>query len=217
MRTAIFDLDGTLTDPQQGITRSVQYALESLGRPAPEASVLLWMIGPPLQESFGRLLGEDGSISEAVRLYRERYSATGLFENDVYPGVPLALEGLRDTGWKLLVATSKVRAYAIRILDHFALAGYFDAVYGSEFDGTRADKRDLLRFVVEHENLTPADAVMIGDREHDALGARANGIRALGVAWGYGSRDELLKAGVERVLETPQEILSALALLADAP
>lgn len=203
---ALFDLDGTLTDPKAGITRSVQYALERLGRPIPEADTLTWMIGPPLVAGFTELLGGPEDVPEAVRLYRERYSDVGLFENEVYEGIPALLGSLCDEGVRLFLATSKLHAYARRILDHFGLTPFFDEVYGSEPDNRNADKRDLIRHILERERFDPAKAVMIGDRMHDAIGARTNGIAAIGITWGYGSRQELLNAGVACLVDAPDAL-----------
>lgn len=200
---ALFDLDGTLTDPKAGITRSIQYALERLGRPVLEADALTWMIGPPLVAGFTKLLGGAGDVLEAVRLYRERYTDVGLFENKVYAGIPAMLRTLQDEGAVLFVATSKPHVYARRIVEHFGLSSFFREIYGSELDNRNADKRDLLRYVLGIERFDPATAVMIGDREHDAIGARANGLAAIGVTWGYGSREELLEAGVACLVDRP--------------
>ncbi|HZW47043.1 MAG TPA: HAD family hydrolase [Microvirga sp.] len=202
---ALFDLDGTLTDPKAGITRSIQYALERLGRPVPEADALTWMIGPPLIAGFTKLLGAEDA-PEAVRLYRERFSDVGLFENEVCRGIPAALDTLHAAGVRLFVATSKPHVFARRIVEHFGLSRYFREVYGSELDNRNADKRDLIRHIHERERFDPAAAVMIGDREHDAIGARANGIAAIGVTWGYGSRQELLDSGVARLVEKPCDL-----------
>ena len=203
---ALFDLDGTLTDPKTGITRSVQFALERLGRPVLDADELTWMIGPPLIAGFTELLGGAEDVQEAVRFYRERYSEIGLFENEVYAGIPSLLQGLQEKGVRLFVATSKLHAYARRILDHFDLSRFFDEIYGSELDGRNADKPDLIRHVLEQERFNPAGAVMIGDRKHDAIGAKANGLASIGVTWGYGSRQELLDAGVACLVDAPQDL-----------
>jgi phosphoglycolate phosphatase len=211
---ALFDLDGTLTDPKTGITRSVQYALERLGRPIPEADELTWMIGPPLIAGFTKLLGGPADAQEAVRLYRERYSDVGLYENEVYAGIPGLLQKLREQDIRLFVATSKLHVFARRILDHFELSHFFGGIYGSELDHRNADKSDLIRHILDQERFDPARAVMIGDREHDAIGARANGIAALGVTWGYGSRPELLKAGVSCLVDDPQGLEEKLLTLA---
>jgi phosphoglycolate phosphatase len=203
---ALFDLDGTLTDPKTGITRSVQYALDKLGRPVPEADALTWMIGPPLIAGFTELLGGSDEVQEAVRLYRERYGDVGLYENEVYAGIPALLEELREKGVRLYVATSKLQVFARRILDHFDLSRFFIEIYGSELDNRNADKRDLIRHIIEQERFDPMGAVMIGDRKHDAIGAKANGLASIGVTWGYGSRQELIEAGVACLVDAPQDL-----------
>jgi phosphoglycolate phosphatase len=201
---ALFDLDGTLTDPKAGITRSIQYALDRLGGSVPDADELTWMIGPPLIASFAKLLGPAGDAQEALRLYRERFSEVGLFENEVYADIPALLQDLQEKGVRLFVATSKPHVYARRILDHFDLSRFFSGIYGSELDNRNADKRDLIRHLLDQERFGPAGAVMIGDREHDVVGAGANGLAAIGVTWGYGSRQELLDAGAACLVDDPR-------------
>lgn len=208
--TVLFDLDGTLTDPKEGITRSVQYALEALGRPVPPMEELLWTIGPPLRWNFVKLLGSEALADEGVRLYRERFAEIGLFENDVIEGVPALLDGLLAEGRRLYVATSKPHVFARRIIVHFGLEDRFAAIYGSELDGTNADKRDLFRMIVAKERFDAGDAVMVGDREHDVIGASASGIPTIGVRWGYGSDEELLAAGAAALVDHPAEIAALL-------
>ena len=210
---ALFDLDGTLTDPKTGITRSVQYALERLGRPIPEADELTWMIGPPLFAGFTKLLGGADEVQDAVRFYRERYSDIGLYENEVYAGIPALLQHLQEKGVRLYVATSKLHVFARRILDHFELSRFFVEIYGSELDNRNADKRDLIRHILHQERFDPAHAVMIGDREHDAIGAKANGLASIGVTWGCGTREELLAAGVGCLVDTPQALAEPILTL----
>jgi len=203
---ALFDLDGTLTNPKTGITRSVQYALDKLGHSVPDADELTWMIGPPIFAGFTELLGGAEQVHDAVRLYRERYSDVGLFENEVYAGIPALLQNLQGKGVRLYVATSKLQVFARRILDHFDLSRFFTDIHGSELDGRNADKRDLIRHILEQERFDPAGAVMIGDRKHDAVGAKANGLASIGVTWGYGSRQELLDAGVACLVDAPKDL-----------
>lgn len=207
-RTVLFDLDGTLTDPFVGITSSIRYALEKLGRTAPAAEDLRWCIGPPLKGAFLKLLdtNDEELAEEGVRLYRERYRAVGKFENRVIDGIPGMLAKLRDDGFPLFVATSKLAGYANEILDHFGLEPYFLALYGSHADGTHADKEDLIRNLLAVEEIAPGRAVMIGDRSHDMIGAKANGVPAIGVLWGYGDRGELAGAGAARIAELPEQI-----------
>ncbi|MGO8799416.1 MAG: HAD hydrolase-like protein [Roseiarcus sp.] len=214
--TVIFDLDGTLTDSRPGILRTTRYALrrlnEAMGRtaPIPEESALEFMVGPPLRETFAKLVGPD-LVERLLGFYRERYAEAGLFENAVYEGVPQALEALRRDGRRLFVATSKYEADARRILDHFGLAGFFAGIYGSQNDGGRAVKDELLGFLAAREGILAGagDAVMIGDRKYDALGARAVGLPAIGALWGYGAAEELRDAGADPLIETPGEIFEA--------
>jgi phosphoglycolate phosphatase len=194
----LFDLDGTLTDPGRGITRCIQHALEGLGRSAPPAADLAWCVGPPLRESLAQLLGtSDASlIEQAVALYRERFSSVGMYENAVYSGVREGLLDLRRDGHQLWVATSKPHVYARQILAHFGLLPMFVAVYGSELSGERTDKPLLIRHLLGAERWDEPPC-MVGDRRHDVEGAHANGLRAIGVLWGYGSRAELEAAGAD--------------------
>ena len=204
----LIDLDGTLTDSKRGIIACIRHGLRSLGYEAPDESHLVKYVGPPLLQSFRAMLPPD-KISEAERAlaaYRERFVAVGMFENDVYAGIPDALRALRDRGARLFVATSKPEVYAKRILEHFELAQFFEAIYGSELDGRLTEKTDLIAHVLAESRLNRADTWMIGDRKHDALGAVANGVRPIGVLWGYGSHDELMSAGVETLLAVPGEL-----------
>lgn len=207
MSTIFFDLDGTLTDPKDGITRSIQHALRALGAPVPEADALLWCIGPPLQQSLATLLGDAGAARDALALYREYFAQTGLYENAVYDGIPEVLTALQEAGHRLFVATSKPHVYADRIVRHFALDRFFETVFGSELDGTRTDKTALLRHALDETGVAPGVAVMIGDRKHDMIGASGNGIRGIGVLYGYGTREELIAAGAQRVVTAPKDLL----------
>ena len=206
MTTIFFDLDGTLTDPKPGITRSIRYALQKLDHPVmPTEDELTWCIGPPLRSSFVKLLGED-SADRAVSLYRERFSDIGLYENRVYDGIGEILTTLGQSGHRLFVATSKAHVFADRIIDHFGLRPHFSRVFGAELDGTRADKSHLLAYALKETATEPADAVMIGDRSHDMIGAGNNGIKGIGVLYGYGNRDELIGAGARHLCATPADI-----------
>ena len=207
MDAIFFDLDGTLTDPKPGITRSIQYALDKLGQQTiPTEDELTWCIGPPLRASFVKLLGE-ASADLAVSLYRERFSDIGLYENAVYAGVEDVLTALRQSGHRLFVATSKAHVFADRIIDHFDLRRHFERVFGAELDGTRADKTDLLAYALKTTSVDPSRDVMIGDRSHDMIGARNNGIKGIGVLYGYGSAQELTAAGASHLCATPNAIL----------
>jgi len=205
MQGLLFDLDGTLTDPFEGIAASVRHALKQLGVASPDDQALRGWIGPPLWDSFGRYLQSDDPalLKQAIGLYRERFADQGLFENRVYPGIPALLDDLRAAGFRLVLATSKPRVFAERILAHFALDRYFHAVHGSELDGTHAHKAELIRYILGTEQLRPDSTLMIGDRHHDIHGAHHNGVRAVGVGWGYGSVAELDEAGAEWIADSP--------------
>jgi phosphoglycolate phosphatase len=208
----LFDLDGTLTDPRRGFIGCIRHALSAMGRRCPPEAELATLIGPPLQQTFTELLASDAAdVATAVDLYRDRFSRIGMFENAVYPGIEEALQALRTTGAALFVATSKPTLYAKRILEHFRLSAYFKAVHGSELDGLRAGKVELIAHVLAAERLPPALTHMVGDREHDMRGAVANGVRAVGALWGYGSRDELVAAGASSLCERPSGLAAALA------
>jgi phosphoglycolate phosphatase len=208
-RLVFFDLDGTLTDPRPGIIGCIRYALQRMGERVPEEEALLWAIGPPLKESFARLLSEPARSDEAVALYRERFGEVGLYENAVYPGIHGLLDELSENGMRLAVATSKPHVYANRILEHFDLAGYFEAVFGSELSGERTDKTELLSFALKQ--LAADNATMVGDRRHDVIGARNCGLFSVGVLYGYGSREELAEAGVDRLVDGVEELSAVLS------
>jgi phosphoglycolate phosphatase len=212
MDAIYFDLDGTLTDPKPGITRSIQYALQKLDHPTmPTEDDLTWCIGPPLRASFVRLLGAETSADLAVSYYRERFSDIGLYENGVYDGIGEVLTSLCASGHRLFVATSKPHVFAERIIDHFGLRDHFERVFGSELDGTRVDKSHLLEYALKQASVDPSKTLMIGDRSHDMVGAVNNGMKGIGVLYGYGSRDELLEAGAHQVCATPGAILGCIA------
>jgi phosphoglycolate phosphatase len=214
----LFDLDGTLTDSRPGIINSALHALRrfnetknaNLTIPTPES--LAFMLGPPLQESFARLVGS-AEAPALVAFYRERYDPIGLLENSVYPGVIEALAELDALDYRLFVATSKNEDYARRILDHFGLSRFFTAIHGAEPDGTRSNKGELIAYVLGRHALDRRRAVMIGDREHDARGAKRAGVGAIGVLWGYGSREELDAAGATPLIERPQQLAPVLAAM----
>lgn len=204
----LFDLDGTLTDPQPGVTKSIQYALEKLGKPVPAVNDLLWCIGPPLLGSLKKILAADADKAEtALSFYRERYNAVGKFENRVYPGIPEALTGLSQQGFTLFVATSKPYVFANDILAHYGLLRFFKRSYGSELDGALADKGELIAYILKKEELLAKNTMMVGDRSHDILGAKKHGVYSLGVTYGYGTKEELVKAGADYIVDSPQEII----------
>jgi len=202
----LFDLDGTLTDPGIGIIRSVQHAALKLGLPKLPEGQLRDFIGPPLLESFRLHFGlNQESAADAVEHYRSYFSETGIFENTVYPGILELLASL-STGRRLMVATSKPTVFAWRIVRHFELAEFFHDVIGSELDGTRSAKSEVVSAALATSEQSATNAVMIGDRRHDIEGARANGIASIGVAWGYGPVEELKAARPDATVESPAEL-----------
>jgi phosphoglycolate phosphatase len=203
-RHLFFDLDGTLTDSREGIVACMRHALEALSVDVPSDDEMARLIGMPLKEALGMLLGTDRMewVPRSIELYRERFRTKGMYENAVYPGVSEGLPRLVAAGFTLWVVTSKPRIFAERIVEHFELAKYFERVHGSELSGEYANKVDLILHVLRTEKIRPEQAVMIGDRYYDVVGALGNGVAPLGVLWGYGSRNELLEAGAEAVHET---------------
>ncbi|HLE00978.1 MAG TPA: HAD family hydrolase [Bdellovibrionota bacterium] len=207
--SVLFDLDGTLTNPEEGVIKSLLFALERMGLPTLKGDELKWCIGPPFKEVLAKILGSDepAMIDRALRLYRDRYRAIGMYENRPYPGIERVLSGLKNLGMKLYVATAKPHVFANPILEHFKLMEYFDGVYGAELDGTRTIKAALIAHVLKLESISPASAIMIGDREFDVIGARENGMPCIGVTYGHGSEAELTAAGALHLCRTPQDIL----------
>lgn len=188
----LFDLDGTLTDPREGITRSVQHALAKLGIDEPDLTALEHFIGPPLLQCFMQTYGFDEARAwQAVGHYRERFAEVGLYENRVFEGVTALLELLQAQRRTLYIATSKPRVFAVEIARHFDFARHFTLIYGSELDGTRTDKVELIGHLLAQENLDANNTLMIGDRKHDLIGARRNGLDAAAVGYGFGSFAEL--------------------------
>jgi phosphoglycolate phosphatase len=204
----LFDLDGTLTDPGIGITNSVMYALQKYGITVRDRSKLYSFIGPPLWESFQRFYGfSEAEAKKAVSYYREYFSVTGMFENTVYDRIDALLAALENSGKTLAVATSKPEVFAEQILEHFDLAKYFSFIGGSELDGKRVKKDEVIRYALEMSGVTDlSTAVMVGDREHDILGAKKTGIASVGVLFGYGRREELEAAGADYIAETVEDL-----------
>lgn len=206
--TYIFDLDGTLTDPKEGITKSYQYAAAAFGMPT-ELEDLTRFIGPGIRDSFRELGIHESELENAVAKYREYFTTTGILQNALYPDLPGVLARLKAADKNLVVATNKVTAYAKQILEHFAIAEYFSFVSGDELDGSLSvnGKGNIIRIALE--SLPAAgNSVMLGDRKHDILGANAVGIDSIGVLWGYGSRAELEGAGATYIIERAEEIFS---------
>ena len=198
----LFDLDGTLTDPMVGITSSVQYALEKFGIHVKYLKDLIPFIGPPLDDSFQEFYGlSKEDAGKAVEYYREYFAPKGIFENEVYPGIPEMLSRLVEAGFTLIAATSKPAVFAKQILEHFGLSDYFSFVGGSELDGTRKRKAEVIAYILETCEIKPKDAIMIGDRKHDIEGAKLCGLESVGVLYGYGSEEELSKAGADHIIK----------------
>lgn len=189
----LLDLDGTLTDPKQGITRCIQSALSKLGVDSPESDQLEWCIGPPLKASFARLLKttDETLLQQAVTLYRERFSEIGQFENRMYPNIRKSLHRIAISGIHIFLSTAKPGIYAKSILDYFSLTPFFDGIYGSELNGRLTDKSDLVAHILEREKLPRKSTLIAGDRCHDVIAGKKNGIMTAAVTYGYGSSEEL--------------------------
>ena len=209
IKTFLFDLDGTLTDPKEGITNSVAYALERQGIKVDNRDELIKFIGPPLIDSFMKYYSFGYELAkESVGVYREYFVPKGMFENSVYDGVEDCLGELGKRGAKLVVATSKPEEYSVEILKHFGLFSYFDAVCGASLDETRTKKADVIEYALDKLGLQDRkdEIIMIGDREHDILGAKENGLRSIGVTYGYAKENELEEAGANYIVHSPIEL-----------
>lgn len=207
----LFDLDGTLTDPKLGITTCAQYALRHFGIEEPDLDKLEPFIGPPLADSFREYYGFHGEqIEEAIKVFRERFSTVGLFENEIYPGIEGMLARLKAAGKKLAVASSKATVYVVRILQHFGIEKYFDVVVGSELNGIRTKKEEVveeaLRQLCQEEEVENNRIVMIGDRKFDIEGAKQFGLASVGVTFGYAAPGELEQAGADYIVNTVPEL-----------
>lgn len=204
----LFDLDGTLTDPYEGITKSVRYALDAFGIKDEPLEKLKKFIGPPLKESFMEFYGfEEAQATDAVAKYRERFNDTGIYENRLYNGIAPLLCQLKQSGYVLAIASSKPTVFVERILEYFHIDSYFDNVTGSFLDGRRTKKSEVIEAVIAALHITDrGEALMIGDRLHDVRGAKEAGLDCLGVAFGYGGREELEKAGATAVADTVEQL-----------
>lgn len=205
----LFDLDGTLTDPAEGITNSVAHALAKRGITVEDKRTLNSFIGPPLTESFEKYYGmvHEEAIA-AVEDYREYFKPKGIFENEVYEGIPEMLAELKEAGKRLIVATSKPEVFAKRILEHFSLDCFFDYIAGATLDGSRIKKSDVIKYALDMCGITDTDkCIMIGDRLHDVEGAKQCGMRSIGVLWGYGSRGELEESGADFIAKNVGDIV----------
>lgn len=208
----LFDLDGTLTNSELGITKSVQHALKKFGIEVEDRTILRPFIGPPLGESFQVYYGLSKEESEqAIKYYRERFSVKGLYENEVYEGVEKMLQDLKESGKKLILATSKPEKFTMLILEHFDLLKYFDFVAGATMDGSRGEKADVIRYALEISGIEDkTEAIMVGDRKFDILGAKENGLASIGVLYGFGDREELTEAGADYIVERAEDIVKVL-------
>lgn len=206
--TVLFDLDGTLTDPGEGITNSVMHSLKYYGIEETDRAKLYKFIGPPLWESYEVFYGfSHEKAIEAVEHYREYYKVKGIYENLLYDGVKDMLEALYNKGVKILVATSKPETFAKIILDYFDIAKYFTFIGGAAMDGSRVNKDDVIRYTLETAEVTDVKScVMVGDRLHDILGAKAHSMDSIGVLYGYGSLDELKNAGADFIAAAPMDV-----------
>ncbi|MTK08833.1 MAG: HAD family hydrolase [Hungatella sp.] len=200
----LFDLDGTLTDPKEGITKSVRHALHAFGIEAENLDDLCCFIGPPLKDSFMEYYGfTESDAQKAVEIFREYFSSQGIFENKVYEGTRESLDALVRSGKRLYVASSKPEVFVRMILEHFELDSYFEFMGGADFEEIRVKKADVIRYVLDTCEIRDiSKTVMIGDRKHDILGAKEFGMESVGALYGYGSREELTKAGADFLVES---------------
>lgn len=210
-KNLLFDLDGTLTDPGEGITNSVAYALRKFDIVVTDKTELFSFIGPPLITSFMEQFGFSKKKAElAVQYYREYFRDRGLFENEPYEGIYDTLARLKAQGYRLFIATSKPEEFARRITDHFGLTPFFEYVAGASFDEHRSEKWDVIRYALDTCHLAPEECVMIGDRFHDVVGAQKTGMNSIGVLWGYGSQEELSSAGATHLAAAQSDLLTLL-------
>lgn len=205
-KTVLFDLDGTLTDSGEGIINCATLALRHFGLPIPAYEDMRTFVGPPLRDSFIRFGVPADQADEAIRVYRSRYIPTGMFENTPYPGIRELLEALRAEGYTLYVATSKPEEMSVTILEKFDLAKYFHRICGASIDSSRSTKDAVIAYLLESSG-AKEDMVMVGDTKYDILGAKAHGIPAIGVGWGYGKVEEMEEAGAVGIAETMDELI----------
>ena len=210
-KTILFDLDGTLTDSGEGIINCATVALEHFGLPVPDRQTMRVFVGPPLHEIFVKFGVPEEKADEAVAVYRKRYTTIGKFENVPYPGIPALLKALKEKGYTLLVATSKPEALSVEILEHFDLAKYFDRICGASLDRSRSSKEDVIAYLLQLCGSSD-NMVMVGDTVFDITGAAAHNIPAIGVSWGYGSVEEMEKAGAMAIANSTQTLLALLTL-----
>lgn len=208
---ALFDLDGTLIDSETGIVRSIEHALERLGATIPSREELRTWIGPPLRATFPRVLGDDAeAVERAVAFYRERFSAVGWREHTIYAGIAEAIANVADSGATLAVVTTKVATYAGRIVESLPFGARFARTYAPPPESASSEKAAMIAQALVDFGVAATDAVMIGDRHFDIEGAKANGVRAIGVTWGFGDRAELEEAGADAIVTKAAELVATL-------
>ena len=210
VKTILFDLDGTLTDSGEGIINSAALGLRHFGIPVPDREAMRVFVGPPLHETFIKFGVPDERADEAVDVFRSRYNTIGKFENAPYPGIVQVLDALKAQGHRLLVATSKPEALAIEVLEHFKLADFFDCICGATLDRSRINKEDVIAYLLRSCGYAD-NTVMVGDTAFDVLGAAAHGIPTIGVAWGYGQVEDMLRAGAAYIAYTMEQLLELLS------
>lgn len=206
-KAIFFDLDGTLTDSGEGIINCATLALEHFGIPVPDRKAMGVFVGPPLRDMFLKHGVREENVEEAMAVFRTRYKSVGKFENFPYPGIPEMLEALKEKGYPLYVATSKPEVLAVEILEHFGLAPYFQVICGATFDKSRDSKEAVIAYLLEQTGGV-GSAIMVGDTAFDVIGANAHHIPTIGVSWGYGEVQDMVKAGAAVIVDTPRELLS---------
>ena len=206
-KVILFDLDGTITDPKIGITKSFQYALQHFGIQVDNLDALEPVIGPPLKKSFSEFyhLSED-QIERAIEKYRERFSTVGLYENEIYDGMENLLKELSEAGYILDIASSKPTVFVEKICKHFKIKQYFTHIVGSFLDGRRGEKEEVVEEAIRLSKATPDHIIMVGDRIYDVIGAHKKGIAVIGVSYGYGGRQELEEAGADVIVDTVAQL-----------
>lgn len=205
-KNILWDFDGTLSDPQLGILNCYKFTLSFYSLPIPSDAELRRLIGPPLQDGMRKLVPQatDEEIKEMVTKFREQFGKTGIWENEVFPKIPGLLQSLQK--YRHYIATSKPEVYAKQTTVHLGITRYFIEVYGSELNGMRSRKGDVIAYLLERERLNPAETVMIGDTHYDVIGAKENGLFSIGITWGFGTREELVAAGADMIVSDPDEL-----------
>ncbi|WP_423738768.1 HAD family hydrolase, partial [Clostridium neonatale] len=212
----LFDLDGTITDSGEGITKAVQYALKHFGINVEDINELKKFVGPPLRDSYMKFYNfDEEKATEGIKVFREYYEEKGMFENSLYDGIVDVLKALKKSGKELIVATSKPEVHAKKILEHFNVDKYFTIIAGADFEETRVKKGDVIKYALDNfrntlndnEVLNLSQVIMIGDREHDIIGAKENNIKAIGVLYGYGDVVELTQARASYIVSKPEDLL----------